>query len=289
MKRAPRLAFTLIELLVVIAIIAVLIGLLLPAVQKVREAAARSACSNNLRQLGIATLHFHDAKGRLPPGIGFVGPGAWGSWWFHLLPYIEQGNLYNSSYADGVYSVANNQVYSRSIKPWFCPSDPSTPSDGTVNDEQGTPWGTTSYAGNAWLACNVDANGNFLGPAGLSRIPASIPDGTSNTILYGEKYARCSNSTNPIGGSSWSYYRTGNIPYLWAALGPISDSQSMFQVQPNPFQGNCDPTNVSTPHSSGMMVGLCDGSVRSLSGSISPTTWWYANTPAGGEVLPDDW
>jgi hypothetical protein len=188
-----------------------------------------------------------------------------------------------------MYSVAYNGVASRSFPLLFCPSDPSVSSDGTVRDETGFPWGATSYCANAWLGCKVDSAGNFISSSNAARIPAAIPDGTSNTILYGETYAVCTNAAFPIAGCSWSYYRLDDAaPPLWAAL-LVTDDQSMFLLRPNPFQGNCDPTFASTPHTAGMTVGLCDGSAHTLSGSISPTVWWYLNTPAGGEVITGDW
>jgi prepilin-type N-terminal cleavage/methylation domain-containing protein/prepilin-type processing-associated H-X9-DG protein len=288
MKTPRRRAFTLLELLVVIGIIAVLIGLLLPAVQKVREAANRVACSNNQRQLGLATHHFHDTNGQLPPAIGWLGTTAWGTGFFLMLPYLEQDNLYNSSRVGNLYSLANNGVYATPLKVFLCPSDPSVNATGTVSDEQGTAWGASSYACNTWLFCDVDSSGNLLDPAGGLRL-SQVSDGLSNTLLYGEKYSTCTNADNPIGGSSWSYYRLDDAaPMLWAAIF-VTDDKSMFLTRPNPFQGNCDPWQVSTPHSGGMIVCMCDGSVRSVSPGISPTTWWYVNTPGGGEVVPSDW
>src|SRR5438046_10755611 len=100
LKPTRRRGFTLIELLVVVAIIAVLIGLLLPAVQKVREAAARIKCANNLKQLGLAAQSYHDANEHLPPGVGYyptAADGAFGTYFFHLLPHVEQDNLYPRS------------------------------------------------------------------------------------------------------------------------------------------------------------------------------------------------
>ncbi len=185
----------------------------------------------------------------------------------------------------------NNQVYTRTVKSWFCPSDPSVPADGTVVDEQGPQWGAMSYGGNGWLSLHVDAQGNFLDMAGGVRIPAGVPDGTANTILNVEKYAVCTNSANLIGGTAWAYCRINdpNAPWLWHGIPAAVDTTSMFQVRPTPYLGNCDPTLASTPHGGGMLVGLVDDSVRSVSTSISATTWWYALTPAGGEVLGSDW
>jgi prepilin-type N-terminal cleavage/methylation domain-containing protein len=319
---ARRRGFTLIELLVVIAIIAVLIGLLLPAVQKVREAANRMKCSNNLKQIALAAHHYHGDHGHLPPVIGYYPPARepFGTYFFHLLPHLEQDNLYRRALGsvpfpppDGptvVHFAGNNNVYSQPVKTFLCPSDPSVGPDSVVMIN-GFPFGASSYAANAM----VIADGSASSPQGKARIPADIQDGTSNTILHAEKYARCSNTVMvPAfrdGGNAWAY--SGAVPFPWqpppmspprhaftpgfairsfAAFGGAPDAineGSIFQVQPMPFLGNCDPTRAATAHAGGMLVGLVDGSVRTLAPTMSGKTWWAAVTPAGGEVLGSDW
>jgi prepilin-type N-terminal cleavage/methylation domain-containing protein len=312
-----RFGFTLIELLVVIAIIAILIGLLLPAVQKVREAAARTTCTNNLKQLGLALQNCNDTYGRLPPGIGSYPPtnapipANYGNALFFLLPFIEQGNLYNQSYATVAglgsgYWAAFNNVYKTPVKVFQCPSNPSMGQNNQITDPHTgafNPWGACSYACNGQVFLKVSTTGLYQGLDGAASIQRTFQDGTSNTIVFVEKYAQCTNKTWSDGGNYWAYWASGDptgLPETYPIYPVIAASywdggavtigpNSLFQVQPLPFAGNCDPTRASSPHISGMEAGLGDGSVRSLSVGISGATWWAALTPAGGEVLGSDW
>ena len=298
LRRPTRSGFTLIELLVVIALIAVLIGLLLPAVQMVREAANCASCGNNLRQLGLAAHHCHDTHHKLPCGLGWFPsenpPGAYGNVFFHLLPYIEQGNLYKASCAQGNYFAANNNVYSAAVPLFLCPSDPSTNGTGLISLGAAGTWGGSSYAANAQVFTKVTSLGVLTDPQNYAKILASFPDGCSNTILFAEKYAQCTNSNYPQGGNLWAYWATGSAvrPYhpgfavSWNGycIGP----GSKFQRQPSPFAGNCDPTLASTPHAGGIHVCMGDASVRFLTPNVSSYTWWYLCTPAGGETIPPD-
>jgi prepilin-type N-terminal cleavage/methylation domain-containing protein len=287
--------FTLIELLVVIAIIAVLIGLLLPAVQQVRATAARIKCGNAIRQITLAAHQAHDANQFLPPGLGYwPGPTAYGTFHFHLLPFIEQNNLYDQSVVSGTYFAGNNQVYTAPVKTYVCPADPSVPPEGQGRDLAGNIWGLATYAVNVQIVCQEDAMGRIISSTNYAKFPSSVPDGTSNTILIAEKYAQCFNSNYPAGGNYWAYYFTGQSiqPYhpgfevSWNgySYGPASK----FLVQPNPYNGGCDPTMASSPHPGGIQIGLCDGSVRFLNSNVTMYTWWYLCTPSGGEALPPD-
>ncbi len=293
-----RYGFTLIELLVVIAIIAILIGLLVPAVQKVREAANAVQCGNHLHQLAIAMHNCHDQYKRMPPGLGWFpsnsAGAAYGTAYLHLLPYIEQGNLYNTSLFSGYYFAGNHNVFTRAIPILVCPSDPSQNAGLVPKGPMGLAWGATSYALNAQVVCQVLPNGMMIKPDHCARILASFPDGSSNTILFAEKYAYCTNSNYPEGGNLWAYWLTGTGTKPWHPGFAVSwngysyGPGSKFQHQPHPWEGSCDPTLASTPHAGGIHLGMVDGSVRFLSPGISPYTWWHLTTPAGGETIAAD-
>jgi prepilin-type N-terminal cleavage/methylation domain-containing protein len=256
---SPRLwrrsskAFTLIELLVVIAIIGILIALLLPAVQKVREAANRAKCSNNIKQLVLACHNCNDTQGKLPTGLGTMGrvitltefmqlPDIYyGTLYLHLLPFIEQDNLYKACRSSPVNgqirayppygTSAADYQYQQGIKTFICPSDPSVDSTGVITDPNITAsggytqkWGGCSYPANVQVFCNVyqttdsshtygELVGTFEGVQGQPQIPSTFTDGQSNTILFAEKYVRCYNpniyvnsSGQPLGGSYWAYW-----------------------------------------------------------------------------------
>jgi prepilin-type N-terminal cleavage/methylation domain-containing protein len=287
--------FTLIELLVVIAIIAILIGLLVPAVQKVREAAGRTQCQNNLRQIGIAVHDCCDTyHGAMPPQYGDYG-GAFGPILYHLLPYIEQDPLYKGSNG----SVYNNGTHLNAIKTFLCPSDPSCPTTGLLDPNN--PWGISCYGSNYQVFGNPESGDNGNDMAGGHRFPARFQDGTSNTILFAEKYAICGGFASLWAHGNWEIDYMAMFVYgsadgttgystqiIWGHPGSVGPG-SKFQLSPNPYQTACDPVRAATSHTGGIQVVLGDASVRSLSSGVSGQTWWAACTTAGGETLGSDW
>jgi prepilin-type N-terminal cleavage/methylation domain-containing protein/prepilin-type processing-associated H-X9-DG protein len=295
-----RSGFTLIELLVVIAIIAILIGLLLPAVQKVREAAARMKCSNNLKQISLATISAADQQNeKLPPGVGLyprdVGArnNSNGGTFLHILPYLEQYPLYESSLrnpdpdgrngANPTYSQWTPQIQGSRVPVYACPSD------FTQGDNLG---GYASYGANG----QIFRHNYRWGSVGLTRFPAGFPDGTSTTILYTEKLARVGagsgNGSRGNGGPSdyinnfWPDWGTNIQSSDYGDLtGPAFTFQLAFGGTPARANGSLG----SSPHTGGINVGLADGSVRFVSIRVTGPTWWASMTPAAGDQAGNDW
>jgi prepilin-type N-terminal cleavage/methylation domain-containing protein len=286
-----RSAFTLMELLVVVAIIAILIGLLLPAIQKVREAAARVSSMNNLKQIVLATHNFADSRDGGLPSLNGVGNGPVNiSMFTAILPYIDQGAAYKA-YTEGSQIIGSDPA---TVKTFVSPADATA---------SGPCPSSTSYAANAQVFAKT------------ARLPQAFVDGMSNTIAFGEHYANnCGGATFtwniscPLSFPASQAHRStfaDDGPVVWNSMfvGSYDDvypvttgnppttvgSVPSLTFQAAPRIADCNPRIAQTPHPSGMLAAMGDGSVRTLSAGMSAVTYWGAVTPSGGEVPGGDW
>jgi prepilin-type N-terminal cleavage/methylation domain-containing protein/prepilin-type processing-associated H-X9-DG protein len=316
-----RRGFTLIELLVVIAIIAVLIGLLVPAVQKVREAANRTSCTNNLRQLGLAAHNYHNAINAFPPGVNQAGYAAAPKYrgyslFYYLLPYLEQDNLYHQwDLTNPLNNTAGGSAArTATILPvLLCPSDVIPENPVTT---QGRTYAITSYGGNggrrSFDPANATTDGIFhtTGPAAQpspNQRPvrlADVTDGTSNTLLFGERshtdpnydsFAAAGLASRPaMGAWGWWAVSEGRL-----AIGDVTMSAYVpinYRI-PSPLgtgaQGSFLPSEEQrvcawgSNHPTGANFTLADGSVRFIEQSIPLITLQQLATRRGGEAVGD--
>jgi type II secretory pathway pseudopilin PulG len=320
LARTKRPAFTMTELLVVICIVAIVFGLIIPFIQSARENAARTTCTNNLKQIGLAVQNFQSTFGRLPPLYGGSNgttvqnsnknPKVWGSTHFAILAYIEQDAIGIRQYGSATDPIQfDPTIYggpgnTKVVTTYVCPTDPSV-NDGIII---GGKYGGTSYAANAQVFAPLSdetLRGGTMYPASEANFTdraqsiEKIKDGSSNTIIFTHSYALCGSATT---GTIWGYGEGINKPpspintfQPWSRASYLSQTfmtpanGKVFQDRPNPYLTNCKVTDPASPHPGYMMVGMGDGSVRTVTPNISPDIWNKACLPNDGSELPTDW
>lgn len=295
--------FTLIELLVVIAIIAVLVALLLPAIQQAREAARRSACKNNLKQLALATHTYESSHGVLPPGYlhAFDASGSGANqmgfaWGLMILPQIDQSTLYQEFDFDRpVFDASQLTARQQHLAVFLCPSD--TYSDGgyVVRDDSVTPieqYAAGSYAAN-WgpSTATVNLDDTPLESRGVFYRNSTtkfrdITDGTTNTLFLGER------TNGPLPHASAGGHEVFETSWC-AAVREVTDPGDdhghmvLFETQFRPNQLGTDDKGLSAPHAGLAQFAMGDGSVRAIDENIDAVLYNALGTRAGSEVTGD--
>lgn len=268
---------TLIELVVVLAIVSVLFAIVAAAVMKVREAASRIESTNNMKQIAIALHHFADnRRGELPSVGDYAQPQPAP---FVFLPNIESPSLFSRLLPFVEASARNHQP--RLVKTYVSPADPTLVGDQPL--------------------CSYAANAEVFGKP--PRLSASFADGTSNVIALAERYSHCQMVTyyyaTHSGQDRPSFadygdvrpFTSGSPPVSLPNDTPLSATPTLTRVtfQVAPSRAACWDRVPQTPHSGGMLTALMDGSVRQISPTVSPTTFWAAVTPSSSELLGNDW
>ena len=297
-----RQAFTLVELLVVIAIIGILVALLLPAIQAARGAARRASCINNLKQLALATQNYHDTHGKFPAGglnwptpLGQPAPPKYRnvSLFVLILPQVEQGPLSESwDFMDPWQNVLAGRA-ATVLEVLLCPAD-YLPTK-IIVDSSGRQFGMTSYGGNAgvqsYQASNATRDGLFY--MNSSHRMADILDGTSQTLLFGERYHRDVDYDLNAGTftkmSGWGYWcPSAGAPGMGdVTLGTMVPINYLHPpaVAVNAAYEERRITAMGSGHSGGCNVALADGSTRFVSDSVDAALWRALSTRAGGESI----
>jgi prepilin-type N-terminal cleavage/methylation domain-containing protein/prepilin-type processing-associated H-X9-DG protein len=303
--RTPRpRGFTLIELLVVIAIIGILIALLLPAVQKVRESMNYMSCRNNLKQMALACHNYHTTYGHFPPGANEQGP----TWAISILPWIEQEPLFKLYRPDKLNTAPENEaVRTTLVKVYICASDQTEPFVPSYPDSgygSGVKYMPSSYRANAgknvaankWfdsqIAGESDGDKKFRGPIhviGVNGLDterlADITDGASNTLMIGEYCTRTHPRRHTFWAYSWNQYTMSAGVHQARAL--IDDYDRCVAIGGQSDENACKRA-FATFHTNGNInFAFCDGSVRGISPNINLDTYVALTSIAGGEVPGD--